>query len=185
MCVRPRTGCVIPELTVRVTRASNPRGTATMAIRDHLNGLWSDEDFEEWYPRDGKSGLPPAQLATVSVLQFLLELSDRQAAESVRNRIGFKYALGMELEDPGFHHSVLADFRERLAVEGREDKRLGLALEKIRAVDQARERGRQRTDSTHVLAAVRGLTRLELATESMRAAWRNLPAGRRMSWSAW
>ncbi|WP_245771073.1 transposase [Actinacidiphila guanduensis] len=83
-----------------------------MAIRDHLNGLWSDEDFEEWYPRDGRPGLSPAQLATVSVLQFLLELSDRQAAESVRNRIDFKYALAMDLEDPGFHHGVLADFRD-------------------------------------------------------------------------
>ncbi|MFE5122955.1 transposase [Streptomyces sp. NPDC056669] len=89
MCVRSRTGCVVPELTVRVARACNPHGTTAMAIRDHLNGLWSDEDFEEWYSRDGKPGLSPAQLATVSVLQFLLELSDRQAAESVRNRIDF------------------------------------------------------------------------------------------------
>ncbi|MFJ2884387.1 transposase [Streptomyces sp. NPDC086796] len=174
MCVRSRTGCVIPELTVRVARASNPRGTTAMAIRDHLNGLWSDEDFEEWYPRDGKPGLSPAQLATVSVLQFLLELSDRQAAESVRNRIDFKYALGMELEDAGFHHSVLADFRERLAEEGRADKLLDLALEKIRAIGLVRERGRQRTDSTHVLAAVRDLTRLELVTEAMRAALEEL-----------
>ncbi|MFE2729445.1 IS1182 family transposase [Kitasatospora sp. NPDC059327] len=174
MCVRPRSGSVIPELTVRVARASNPRGTTAMAIRDHLEGLWSDEDFEQWYPQDGRPGLSPAQLATVSVLQFLLELSDRQAAESVRCRIDFKYALGMELEDPGFHHSVLADFRERLAEEGRADKLFGLALEKIKAVGLVRERGRQRTDSTHVLAAVRDLTRLELVTEAMRAALEEL-----------
>ncbi|MFE5122956.1 transposase [Streptomyces sp. NPDC056669] len=80
----------------------------------------------------------------------------------------------MELEDPGFHHSVLADFRERLTVEGRADKLLDLALEKIRAVGLVRERGRQRTDSTHVLAAVRDLTRLELVTEAMRAALEEL-----------
>ncbi|MFE2597777.1 transposase [Streptomyces sp. NPDC059396] len=113
MCVRSRTGCVVPELTVRVARACNPQGTTAMAIRDHLNGLWSDEDFEERYPRDGKPGLPPAQLVTVPVLQFLLELSDRQAAESVRNRINFKYAMGMELKDLGFRHSDLTDFRAR------------------------------------------------------------------------
>ncbi|MFF5547809.1 IS1182 family transposase [Streptomyces olivaceoviridis] len=165
---------MVPELTVRVARACNRHGTTAMAIRDHLNGLWSDEDFEEWYPRDGRPGLSPAQLATVSVLQFLLELSDRQAAESVRNRIDFKYALGMELEDPGFHHSVLTDFRDRLAEEGRADRLLDLALEKIRAVGLVRERGRQRTDSTHVLAAVRDLTRLELVTEAMRAALEEL-----------
>lgn len=90
-----------------------------MAIRDHLNGLWNDEDFEKWYPRDGRPGLTPAQLATVSVLPFPLELSDRQAAESVRDRIDFKYTLGTEPEDPGLHHSVLTGFRERLAGEGR------------------------------------------------------------------
>ncbi|MCX5410147.1 IS1182 family transposase (plasmid) [Streptomyces sp. NBC_00335] len=174
MCVHPRSGSVIPELTVRVARASNPRGTTAMAIRDHLEGLWSDEDFEQWYPQDGRPGLSPAQLATVSVLQFLLELSDRQAAASVRCRIDFKYALGMELEDPGFHHSVLADFRERLSKDSRADKLLGLALEKIKAVGLIRERGRQRTDSTHVLAAVRDLTRLELVTEAMRAALEEL-----------
>jgi hypothetical protein len=49
------------------------------------------------------------------VLQFLLGLSDRQAAEAVRCRIDFKYALATELDDLGFHHSVLADFRDRLS----------------------------------------------------------------------
>ena len=134
----------------------------------------SDDDFEERYPRNGKPGLSPARLATISVLQFLLELSDRQAAESVRNRIGFEYALGMELEDPGFHHSVLADFRERLAEENRADKLLDLALEKTRAVGLLRERGRQHTDSTHVLTTVRDLTRLKPVTEAMRAALEEL-----------
>ncbi|MET8174957.1 transposase [Streptomyces clavifer] len=82
---------------------------------DRLGGLWCDEDFADWYPRDGRPGLSPAQLATVCVLRFLLTLSDRQAVEAVRCRIDFKYAMAMELDDPGFHHSVLADFRDRLA----------------------------------------------------------------------
>ncbi|MFI0944098.1 transposase [Streptomyces sp. NPDC021020] len=51
------------------------------------------------------------------VLQFLLNLSDRQVAEAVRCRIDFKYALAMELEDPGFHHSILSDFRDRLCTD--------------------------------------------------------------------
>lgn len=81
MCVRTRPGSTVPELTVQVARASNPTGTTAMCIRDQLDGLWSDDDFTEWYPRDGRPGLSPAQLATVCVLQFLMELSDRQAAE--------------------------------------------------------------------------------------------------------
>lgn len=56
-------------------------------------GLWHDEDFAGWYPRDGRPTPSPAQLATVCVLQFLLGLSGRQAAEAVRCRIDFKYAL--------------------------------------------------------------------------------------------
>ncbi|MFF4052914.1 transposase [Streptomyces chartreusis] len=58
-------------------------------------------------PACGRPGLSPAQRATVCVLQFLLSLSDRQAVEAVRCRIDFKYAMAMELDDPGFHHSVV------------------------------------------------------------------------------
>lgn len=140
-----------------------------MWVRDRLDGLWRDEDFADWYPRDGRPGLSPAQLATVCVLQFVLGLSDRQAAEAVRCRIDFKYAVAMELDDPGFHHSVLADFRDRLTEGDRADRLLDLALACLKAAGLVRERTTQRTDSTHVLAAVRDLTRLEMVTEAVRA----------------
>ncbi|MFG2395419.1 transposase [Streptomyces lavendulae] len=139
-------------------------------MRDRLDGLWRDEDFADWYPRDGRPGLSPAQLATVCVLQFVLGLSDRQAAEAVRCRIDFKYAMAMELDDPGFHHSVLADFRDRLTEGDRADRLLDLALARLKEAGLVRERTTQRTDSTHVLAAVRDLTRLEMVTEAVRAA---------------
>ncbi|MBB6172532.1 transposase [Nocardiopsis mwathae] len=157
-------------MTAQVARASNPNGTTAMWVRDRLDGLWCDEDFAGWYPRDGRPGLSPAQLATVCVLQFLLGLSDRQAAEAVRCRIDFKYAMALELDDPGFHHSVLADFRERLAEDDRADHLFDLALARLQEAGLVRERTTQRTDSTHVLAAVRDLTRLELVTEAVRAA---------------
>ncbi|HYQ68790.1 transposase [Actinophytocola sp.] len=170
MSVRVRSGEQVPSLTAQVARASNPGGTTAMWVKDRLNGLWRDEDFLDWYPRDGRPGLSPAQLATVCVLQFLLDLSDRQAAEAVRCRIDFKYALAMELDDSAFHHSVLADFRDRLAQGDRADRLLDLALARLKDAGLVRERGTQRTDSTHVLAAVRDLTRLELITEAIRAA---------------
>ena len=144
-----------------------------------------DEDFAGWYPRDGRPGLSPAQLATVCVLQFLLDLSDRQAAEAVRCRIDFKYALGLELDDPGFHHSVLADFRDRLLEDDRADRLLDLALARLKEAGLVRERTTQRTDSTHVLAAVRDLTRLELVTEAVRAALEELARTAAHRWTAW
>jgi transposase len=174
MSIRPCPGAEVPELTARAARASNPAGTTAMWVRDRLDGLWSDEDFAGWYPRDGRPGISPAQLATVCVLQFLLDLSDREAAEAVRCRIDFKYALGLELDDPGFHHSVLGDFRDRLLEEERADRLLDLALARLKEAGLVRERTTQRTDSTHVLAAVRALTRLELVTEAVRAALEEL-----------
>lgn len=147
LSLRPRSGEQVPSLTVQIARASNPDGTTAMWVRDRLDGLWHDEDFAGWYPRDGRPGLSPAQLATVRVLQFLLGLSDRQAAEAVRCRIDFKYALAMELDDPGFHHSVLADFRERLAQDDRADRLLDLALARLKEAGLVRERTTQRTDS--------------------------------------
>ncbi len=174
MSVRPRPGAEVPELTARIARASNPEGTTAMWVRDRLEGLWSDEDFAHWYSRDGRPGLSPAQLATVSMLQFLLNLSDRQATEAVRRRIEFTCALGLELDDPGFRHSVLTDFRDRLAQAGRADELMGLALERMKQAGLVTERGSARTDSTYVLAAVRDPTRLELITEAVRAALEEL-----------
>ncbi|WP_326793298.1 transposase [Streptomyces sp. NBC_00841] len=88
----------------------------------------------------------------------------------MRCRIDFKYALAMGLDDPGFHHSVLGDFRDRLAQGDRADRLMDLALARLKDAGLVRERTTQRTDSTHVLAAVRDLTRLELITEAVRAA---------------
>ncbi len=60
--------------------------------------------------------------------QYALNLSDRQAAEAVRGRIDFKYALGLELEDPGFHHSVLSDFRDRPAQGARRPRQSTISI---------------------------------------------------------
>ena len=46
MSIRPRLGVEVPELTARVARASNPAGTTAMWVRDRLDGLWEDEDFD-------------------------------------------------------------------------------------------------------------------------------------------
>lgn len=154
-----------------MARASNPSGTTAMWVRDHLDGLWGRQGTSlPAYPRDGRPGLSPTQLATVWVLQFLLNLSDRQAAKAVRCRIDFKYALALDLDDPGLHHRVLTDFRDRLCEDDRADQLLSLSLTRMPQVGMVAERGRQRTDSTQVLAAARNLTCLEQVLEAVRAA---------------
>ncbi|MGW6603201.1 transposase [Streptomyces sp. NPDC055036] len=104
------------------------------------------------------------------MLQFLLDLSDWQAVEAVRCRIDFTYPPTMELDNPGFHHSVLADFRERLAQGDRADRPLDLALTRLKDAGLVRELTTQRTDSTHVLAAVREV--LSRWRRSWSARWR-------------
>lgn len=167
-------GRVIPPLTVRMARASNPRGTAAMWVRDRLDELFVDEDFADWYPSDGRRGLSPARLALVSVLQYAENLTDRQAAEAVRCRMDWKYCLGLELDDPGFDFSVLSEFRDRLAEEDRADRLLTVMVDHLVAAGLVKRRGRIRTDSTHVLAAARRLNRGELVAESLRVALEEL-----------
>ena len=99
---------------------------------------------------------------------------DRQAAEAVRSRIDLKYLLGLELTDPGFDFSVLSEFRARLLAHEAGDQLLDRLLEHFKARGWLKERGRQRTDSTHVLAAIRLLNRLECLGETMRAALNSL-----------
>lgn len=106
----------------------------------------------------------------VSVLQYAEGLTDRQAADQVRARMDWKFLLGLELDDPGFDACVLSLFRSRLIEHGLEQTTLELELERLRGLGLLKAGGRQRTDSTHVLAAVRTLNRMEFVGETLRAA---------------
>jgi transposase len=117
----------------------------------------------------------------VTILQFAEGLSDRQAADAVRSRIDWKYLLGLALEDPGFDFSVLSEFRDRLIAGEMEQQLLDLLLERFRERGLLKARGKQRTDSTHVQAAIRNLNRLELVGETMRHALNSL-AGSSPAW---
>jgi transposase len=108
------------------------------------------------------------------VLQFLEDLTDRQAADAVRSRIDWKYALGLELTDAGFDFSVLSEFRSRLVGGNLEQRLLDRLLEQCRQHGWVKARGKQRTDATHVLAAIRNLNRLEGIAETLRAALNSL-----------
>jgi transposase len=174
--LQPQPWPEVPELTAQVARAAFPKGTLAMRVRDDLGPLFADEQFASAFAPQGAPGCSPGQLALVSVLQYAENLSDRQAAEQVRGRIDWKYLLGLELIDPGFDFSVLSGFRARLVEHGLEEKVLDLLLARLSDLGLLRAGGRARTDSTHVLAAVRSLNRLEFVGETMRAALEALAA---------
>ncbi|MGE6737039.1 transposase, partial [Streptomyces sp. NPDC059900] len=106
MSMRPKGPDRIPVETVRVARAAFPRGSLAIRVRDELGPLFTDAEFVDLFPVRGRPAWSPGRLALVLVLQFVEGLTDRQAAEAVRARIDFKYALGLELTDPGFDFSV-------------------------------------------------------------------------------
>jgi transposase len=151
----------VPEETARVARAAFPKGAPWIDLRDELGPLYEDADFASLFPADGQPAEAPGRLILVIIFQFAEGLSDRQAADAVRRCIDWKYALSLSLEDEGFDESVLAEFRQRL-IDGQAD---ALILDKLLKLCRERKwikaRGRQRTDSTHVLAAIRSLNHLE------------------------
>lgn len=164
----------VPEETARVAQAAFPQGNPYLRLRDELGSIYHDEDFAHLFPDCGQPALSPWRLALVTVMQFRENLSDRGAADAVRARIDWKYALGLELTDPGFDFSVLSEFRTRLIAGGAEELLLNKLLERSRALGLVKARGKQRTDSTHVLASIRVMNRLELVAETFRAALNEL-----------
>src|SRR5689334_14642613 len=155
----------IPEATARVAHAAFPHGTLLIQIRDELGTLYTDEDFADLFLSHGQPAEAPWRLALVSVLQLLEGLSDRQAADAVRSRLDWKYALSLELTDSGFDHTVLSEFRTRLLALTAEERFLEAVLTLCKEHGWLKAHGRQRTDSTHILAKVRALNRAECVVE--------------------
>jgi transposase len=164
----------VPAETARVARAAFPKGHPCLRLRDTLGTIYDDARFAPLFPAHGRPAEAPWRLALVTVLQFADRLTDRQAADAVRDRLVWKYLLGLELTDTGFDFTVLSDFRARLVDGGAEQLLLDALLERCKAVGLLKPRGKQRTDSTHVLAAVRALNRVELVGETLRHALNTL-----------
>ena len=170
MCLRPTPPPPVPADTAHVARAAFPRGNLLLGLRDGLGPVFDDDRFGRLFPAKGRPAEAPWRLALVTLLQFAEGLSDRQAADAVRSRIDWKYLLGLPLADPGFDSTVLSEFRSRLVAGGAEESLLDAVLEVAAAHRLLRAGGRQRTDSTHVLAAVRAMNRAECAHETLRHA---------------
>ena len=141
MSLHPEDPTSPPEETRRVARAAFPKGTLCLDIADALGPIYQDSQFAGLFPQLGQPAAAPAMLALATVLQYLEGLSDRQAADAVRGRIDWKYALRLPLTDPGFDHTVLSEFRSRL-VEGKaEQQLLDTLLDRLRDLGLVKPRG--------------------------------------------
>jgi transposase len=170
MSINPHGLEPIPEETRLLVQRLCPKGTMVTQLRDALGPIYSDEPFAHLYATGGRAAVAPWRLALVTVLQAIEGLTDRQAAEAVRTRIDWLYALALPLDDPGFDYSILTDFRQRVLAGQAQDLILEPILQVCRERDWLKARGKQRTDATAILARVRALSSLESVGESMRAA---------------
>ncbi len=159
---------IIPEQTARIARAAFPKGNPYMRMRDELGSIYNNQQFVSLFSHLGQPAEDPARLALTTIMQFAEGLSDRQAADAVRGRIDWKYALALEITDPGFDASVLSEFRDRFIAGSAEMLLFETMLNHLREHKLLKPKGRQRTDSTHVLAAIHILNRLECVGETLR-----------------
>ena len=162
-----------PDRQIAAAIAAKYRGRRArplaVQIRDRLGEWLHDADFAAAFGVRGRPGWSPSRLALVTVLQRAENLTDRQAAEAARTRLDWQYLLGLPLDDPGFDHTVLVEFRTRVTDAGLDQVVLDALLTRLMEAGLLAEGGKQRTDSTHVTAAVAALNRLELVGESVRA----------------
>lgn len=175
MSFRPEPLPPIPDATAAAVRAAFPKGNLYVDLRTEFGTLYDDQLFADLYPPEGRPvEVAPWRLALVVVMQYMEGLTDRQAADAVRRCMDWKYALSLDLHDPGFDFTLLHDFRQRLLTHAAAQRLLDTFLSTCRARGWIKARGTQRTDSTHVFAAIRNLHRLECILEAMHYALNQL-----------
>src|SRR5260370_4813059 len=157
MSMKPHGLEPIPEETRRLVGRLSPKGTMVTQLRDALGPIYSDESFAHLFPARGRPAEAPWRLALVTVLQAIEGLTDRQAAEYVRTRIDWLYALALPLSDPGFDYSILTDFRQRLLAAQAQDLILEPILQVCRERGWLKAGGKQRSDATAGVARGRSL----------------------------
>ncbi len=100
-----------------------PEGSVEAFLADHRHDLFPDELFSDLFPSGrGRPSVPADVIGAVMVLQALEGLSDRDAARALRDRISWKVACGLPLDDEGFHHTVLTYWRNRLRASERPER---------------------------------------------------------------
>ena len=137
-------------------------------VGERLYEEYREADFADLYPVEGQPAFSPVDLAFVTVFQDMEDLSDRQAAEAMRVRLDWKFALHRPVDYAGFNFSVLSEYRARLVRNKAEARVFDAVVEQLKELGMIKVRGRQRTDSLAVLTRVRTLNRTELVAETLR-----------------
>ncbi len=154
-----------------------PEGSVEAFLGDHRQELFPDEMFADLFPSGrGRPSVPADVIATVIVLQSLEGLSDRDAARALRDRISWKVACGLALDDPGFHHTVLTYWRTRLRCSERPERIFDAVRTVVGATGVLRGRTRRALDSTLLDDAVATQDTVTQLISQIRRVRREVPA---------
>lgn len=137
-------------------------------IKEEIGSRIKDSDFEDMYKDGGRPPISPRLLILVLLMQFLEGLSDRAAIRNLKFRLDWKIAFGLPVDFLGFHSSTLTYFRDRLIANSKATYAFDKILAYLAEKGLIKQSGQQRIDSTHIIAAVRELTRIELLHETIR-----------------
>ena len=136
----------VPETTAAMVKAAFPKGNLYVELHTEFGAIYDDDQCADLYAQNRGRWveIAPWRLALVTVMQYMEGLSDRQAADAVRRCMAWKYALSLELSDPGFNFTLLHDFRERLVRHEGAQQLLGRLLETCKARGWIKTRGKRR-----------------------------------------
>jgi len=124
-------------------------GSIYAFLADHRHELFKDEDFADLFPSGrGRPSTPAALICSVMVLQALEGLSDRDALRQLRNRIDWKVACGLALDDPGFDFTNLTYWRSKLRASERPERIFDAVREVVAHTGVLAKKTRRALDST-------------------------------------
>jgi transposase len=164
----------VPEATAAL-KAAFPKGNVYVDLHEEFGSMYCDDLFADFYADRGHPAeMAPWRLAMATVMQYMAGLTDRQTADAVRRCMDWKYALSLELTDPGFDFTLLHDFRQRWLTHDGAQRMLDTLLDTCKERGWIKTRSKQRTDSTYVVAAIRRLYYLECVQQAMHNALNQL-----------
>jgi transposase len=162
-----------------------PDGTVEAFLADHRQQLFPDQLFADLFPSGrGRPSVPADVVATVMVLQALEGLSDRDAARTLKDRISWKVACGLALDDPGFHPTVLTWWRNRLRASDHPERILEAVRQVVQATGVLKGRTRRALDSTLLDDAVATQDTVTQLISAIRRVRRQVPVAASVPLSA-
>jgi len=154
-----------------------PEGSVEAFLADHRHELFPDVLFADLFPSGrGRPSVPADVMATVMVLQALEGLSDRDAARALRDRISWKVACGLALDDEGFHHTVLTYWRNRLRASEPPERIFEAVRQVVEATGVLKGKTRRAVDSTLLDDAVATQDTVTQLISAIRRVRREVPA---------